>query len=75
MLALFIGAGAAGALVATAVYPLPIVSGGNAGALALLAAWAAPDLRAARAGAYYEGDLLGTAAIAALLAGDAIRDL
>ena len=38
-----------GALVALAVYPLPVVVGGNAGALALLAAWAAPDLRGARA--------------------------
>ena len=45
----------------------PIVSGANAGALALLAAWAAPRPVAARAGDYYEGDLLGTAAIAAVL--------
>jgi membrane associated rhomboid family serine protease len=67
VLALFIGAGAAGALLATAVYTFPIVSGGNAGALALLAAWAAPDLVAARRRSYYEGDLLGAAAIAALL--------
>jgi membrane associated rhomboid family serine protease len=67
VLALFFGAGAAGALAAIAAYPLAIDSGANAGALALLAAWAAPDIRAARAGDYYEGDLLGTAAIAALL--------
>ena len=67
VLALFLGAGATGALVASAVYSVPIVIGGNAGALALLAAWAAPDLRAARAGSYYEGDLLGAGAIAALL--------
>jgi membrane associated rhomboid family serine protease len=67
VLALFFGAGVAGALAAVAVYPLAIVVGGNAGALALLAAWAAPDLRAARAGDYYEGDLLGTAALAALM--------
>ena len=67
VLALFFGAGAAGALVALAVYPLPVVIGANAGALALLAAWAAPDLRAARAGDYYEGDLLGAGALAALL--------
>jgi len=67
VLALFFGAGASGALVAEAVYPLPIVSGGNAPALALLAAWAAPDVRAARAGAYYDGDLIGAGAIAALL--------
>jgi membrane associated rhomboid family serine protease len=67
VLALFFGAGVAGALVASAVYAVPVVSGGNGAALALLAAWAAPDLKAARAGSYYEGDLLGAAAIAALL--------
>jgi membrane associated rhomboid family serine protease len=67
VLALFLGAGAAGALAAEAVYPLAIVVGANAGALALLAAWAAPDLRAARAGDYYEGDLLGAGALAALV--------
>jgi len=66
-LALFLGAGATGALVATAVYADPLVSGGNGAALGLLAAWAVPDLRDARAGTYYEGDLLGTGAIAALL--------
>jgi membrane associated rhomboid family serine protease len=67
VLALFLGAGAAGALVASAVYPVAVLSGGNAGALALLAAWAAPDLKSARRGSYYDGDLLGAAAIAALL--------
>ena len=65
--ALFLGASAVGALVALAVYPLALVMGANAGALALLAAWAVPDLEAARAGEHYEGDLLGTGAIAALL--------
>jgi membrane associated rhomboid family serine protease len=67
VLALFLGAGAVGALVATAVYPFPVLAGGNAGALALLMAWAAPDLVAARRRSYYEGDLLGAAALAALL--------
>jgi membrane associated rhomboid family serine protease len=67
VLALFLGAGATGALVASAVYSTPIVSGGNAAALALLAAWAAPDLESARTGSYREGDLLGAAAMAALL--------
>jgi Rhomboid family len=67
VLALFLGASAVGALVALAVYPFALVSGGNAAALALLAAWAAPDLESARAGGHYEGDLLGAAAIAALL--------
>ncbi|HTZ85477.1 MAG TPA: rhomboid family intramembrane serine protease [Solirubrobacteraceae bacterium] len=66
-LALFFGAGVAGALVALAAYPIAVVVGGNAGALALLAAWAAPDLRDARKGSYYEGDLLGAGAFAALL--------
>jgi hypothetical protein len=65
--ALFLGAGATGALAAGAVYSEPIVGGGNAGALALLAAWAVPDLRAAREGDFYEGDLLGVAAVAAVL--------
>src|ERR1700728_1816787 len=67
VLALFLGAGVAGALAAEALYPLALVTGANAGALALLAAWAAPNLAAVRAGDYYEGDLLGTAAIAAVL--------
>jgi len=67
VLAVFLGAGATGALVASAVYAEPLVSGANGAALGLLAAWAAPDLIDARAGDYYEGDLLGVAAIAALL--------
>jgi membrane associated rhomboid family serine protease len=67
VLALFLGAGASGALVASAIYSDPIVSGANGAALALLAAWAVPDLESARAGDYYEGDLLGAGAIAALL--------
>jgi hypothetical protein len=67
VLALFFGASAAGALVALAVYPFPLLSGANAAALALLAAWAAPDLETARAGGYREGDLLGAGALAALL--------
>jgi membrane associated rhomboid family serine protease len=67
-IALFFGAGATGALAASALYPVPVVGGGNGAALGLLAAWAAPDLKAARtADSYYEGDLLGVAAIAALL--------
>jgi membrane associated rhomboid family serine protease len=66
-LALFFGAGAAGALAALAVYPFPLVTGGNGAALALLAAWAAPDIQSARSGSYYEGDLLGAGAIAAVL--------
>jgi drug/metabolite transporter (DMT)-like permease len=52
VLGLFLGAGVAGALVASAVYSDPVVSGANGAALALLAAWAVPDLRAARDGSY-----------------------
>jgi len=66
-LAVFFGAGATGALVASAVYSEAIIAGGNGAALGLLAAWAVPDIQDARAGNYYEGDLLGVAAIAALL--------
>jgi membrane associated rhomboid family serine protease len=66
-LAVFLGAGATGALAASAVYSEALVSGGNGAALGLLAAWAVPDLEALRAGDYYEGELLGVAAIAALL--------
>jgi membrane associated rhomboid family serine protease len=67
VLALFLGAGATGALVANAVNSGATISGGNGAALGLLAAWAIPDLQAARAGDYYEGDLLGVAAFAAVL--------
>jgi len=67
VLALYLGAGVAGALVASASYTFPIVTGGNAAALALLMAWAAPDIRAARARRDYEGDLAGAMVIAALL--------
>ncbi|MGH2853758.1 MAG: rhomboid family intramembrane serine protease [Solirubrobacteraceae bacterium] len=67
VLVTFFGAGATGALAALAAYPVPLVSGANAGALGLLAAWAVPDLQAARGRRYYDGDLLGTAACAAVL--------
>jgi Rhomboid family/zinc-ribbon domain len=67
VLALFLGAGAIGGLLASAAYPFAVVSGGNAAALALLAAWAAPELGEARAGVYREGDLLGVGALAALM--------
>jgi membrane associated rhomboid family serine protease len=67
VLALFLGAGVTGALVASAVYSEAVVSGANAAALGLLAAWAVPDLQAARAGVDHEGDLLGVGAIAAVL--------
>jgi membrane associated rhomboid family serine protease len=67
VLAVFLAGSVTGALAALALYTEPVVSGANAGALALLAAWAVPDLRALRRGHYYDGDLLGAGAIAALL--------
>jgi membrane associated rhomboid family serine protease len=67
VLVLFLVGGVTGALAAEALYAFPIVSSANAGALALLAAWVAPNLVAARAGDYYEADLLGAGAIAAVL--------
>lgn len=67
VLVVFFGATVTGALVALAVYELPVLTTANAGALALLGAWAVPDLAAARSRSYYEGDLIGAAVIAALL--------
>jgi membrane associated rhomboid family serine protease len=67
VIALFLGAGVSGALVAEVAFSYPVIVGANAGALCLIAAWAAPDLRAARRREWYEGDLLGAAAIAAAL--------
>jgi membrane associated rhomboid family serine protease len=67
MLVVFFGGAVTGALAASAVYAEPIVSGANAGALALIGAWSISDLQAARRNHYYEGDLLGTCAIAATL--------
>ncbi|HEY7829780.1 MAG TPA: rhomboid family intramembrane serine protease [Solirubrobacteraceae bacterium] len=67
VLALFFGAGISAGLLAEALYSLPLLLGANAGALALLAAWAVPDLDALRRRQFYDGDLLGTAAFAAVL--------
>ena len=60
-------AGAGGMLVAAAIETHPLACGANGMALGLLAAWAVPDLLAWRAGREYDGDLLGTAVIAAVL--------
>ncbi len=65
VLALFFMCGVGGALVALAAFPDRVVVGGNGAALGLLACWAVPDLRALRAKRFYDGDLLGTLAIAA----------
>lgn len=68
VLALFLLGGAGGIAATSAAYPIPVVMGANGAALALLVAWAIPDLLTLRARQEIEGDLLGTAAIAAVLA-------
>jgi membrane associated rhomboid family serine protease len=67
VLALFFAAGVTGALAEVALDSFPISSGANGAALGLIAAWAVPDLLAARRHEYYDVDLLGTAAIAAVV--------
>ena len=64
---LFLARGAGGAALEAAIDPFPVALGGNGAALGLLCAWAVPDIiRRSRHGDY-EGDLLGTAVIAAVL--------
>jgi membrane associated rhomboid family serine protease len=57
-----------GAAITAADSTLPLALGGNGGALALLVTWAIPDLLSLRAGEEIEGDLLGTAVIAVVVA-------
>lgn len=66
--ALFLLGGAGGTAVAAAASSNAFVLGGNGAALALLCAWAMPDLLAKRAGREIDGDLLGTAVLAGLIA-------
>jgi hypothetical protein len=68
VLALFIAGGVGGIAATSAAYAFPVVLGGNGAALAILTAWAIPDLMALRAGEDYDGDLLGTAVIALVVA-------
>jgi membrane associated rhomboid family serine protease len=61
--------GAVGGTAATAAaYAVPIVMGANGAALALIIAWAIPDLLDLRAGEEVEGDLIGTAVFAVVVA-------
>lgn len=59
--------GVGGMLLAAAIEAVPLAAGANGMALGLLAAWAVPDLLAWRRDREWEGDLLGTAVIAAVL--------
>jgi membrane associated rhomboid family serine protease len=65
--AIFLGCGALGFYLATVIEDIPIAVGGNGSALGLMGAWFVRDLRDRRAGYDTESDLLGTAAIAAVL--------
>jgi hypothetical protein len=74
VLALFVVGASGGAYLALQLDSANQVWGGNGGALALLCAWAVPDMLARRLKRPYDGDLLGTAAIAlALLAMPIVR--
>jgi membrane associated rhomboid family serine protease len=64
----FVVAGAAGMYLATVVEDFPVALGGNGAALGLLCMWLVRDLRDRRAGVDTDTDLLGVAAIAAVLA-------
>jgi membrane associated rhomboid family serine protease len=65
--ALFVISGAAGMYLATVAQDLPVAIGGNGAALGLVCAWLVRDLRDRRGGYDTESDLLGVAAIAAVL--------
>ena len=64
---LYLLAGAGGMFVEAAIDPAPIALGANGLALGLLCAWAMPDVLAWRRDEDWEGDLLGTGVIAAVL--------
>jgi membrane associated rhomboid family serine protease len=66
VIGLFVAGGIGGLAVAAAVDDVPAF-GANGAALALLSAWAMRDALAARAGEDYDGDLLGTAVISAVV--------
>jgi membrane associated rhomboid family serine protease len=68
VLVLFVLGGVGGVAATAAVYSFPVVAGANGAALAMLVAWAIPDLLALRSGEEIEGDLLGTGAIALVVA-------
>jgi len=68
VLILFLVGGVGGLAATAAFYAAPVALGGNGAALALLCAWVTADLLSLRAGEEIEGDLLGTAVIAVVVA-------
>jgi membrane associated rhomboid family serine protease len=71
---IFLACGALGMYLATAFEDFPIAIGGNGAALGLIGAWLVRDLRDRRSGYDTESDLLGVAAVAAVLAAMPILD-
>jgi membrane associated rhomboid family serine protease len=65
--AIFLACGALGMYCATVIEDVPLAIGGNGSALGLVGAWFVRDTRDRRAGYDTESDLLGVAAIAAVL--------
>jgi len=68
VIALFLLGGVGGMAATAAVYSFPVALGGNGLALALLVAWAIPDVISLRRREDVDGDLIGTAVIAAVVA-------
>jgi hypothetical protein len=68
VIGLFLLGGVGGVAATAAVYSFPFALGADGAALAMLIAWAIPDLLALRSRSDHEGDLLGVAVIAAVLA-------
>ncbi|HSO98707.1 MAG TPA: rhomboid family intramembrane serine protease [Solirubrobacteraceae bacterium] len=68
VLALFAIGGIGGTALTAAAQSVPVVLGANGAALALLVTWALPDALELRAGREIDGDLLGAAVIAVVVA-------
>jgi membrane associated rhomboid family serine protease len=68
VLAIFLAAGAGGTAIVALVEDFPVAIGGTGAALGMLCAWVVPELLARRRGEETDGDLLGVAAIALVLA-------
>jgi len=68
VIVLFVLGGAGGIAVAAAASASVLALGANGAALALLVAWVIPDLMTLRRGQEVDGDLIGTAVVAAVVA-------
>lgn len=68
VLGLYLLGGVGGVAATAAATAFPIVEGANGAALAMIVAWAIPDLLMLRSGEEVEGDLIGTAVIAIVVA-------